>query len=133
MSKPCSAACEALIKPHQWGRLEATVKACVAECGRCGQAVTPETLQAALCRAEVHTSYKAVESLLGRRPELRGGESSVLASIIEGAEGMTDGLDSLGGMMEPEELAAMMTEVQQGSNASMNEHEHGHGLCMHLS
>ena len=65
--KPCSRACEeaGLLIRQDWQALEATVDACIDRCSCLGP-VTAARLQAALCKAHVHTHKKAVQSLLGR-------------------------------------------------------------------
>ena len=67
-SKPCSPVCVPQINARRWtsSNLAPIVKGCIAECGCDGKEVTPEVLQASLCRADLHTRYKSVESLLGR-------------------------------------------------------------------
>ena len=56
-----------------WKALEPTVRACIAECCQDGGSLTPRLLQAALCKAGVHTRKKQVKRKLAvlalrRRP-----------------------------------------------------------------
>ena len=52
----------------------------MAECRKHGR-LDPTSLQAALCRAQVHTRKKTVESMLGRRKE-RGESSAVEVDVV---------------------------------------------------
>ena len=65
--KPCSEACVGLIKQrHDWkNALASTVDECVGVCCSRGQ-LDSASLQVELCKANVHTRKKAVESLLVR-------------------------------------------------------------------
>ena len=80
---PCSHLCEEaglVLDRHNWQALEATVEGCVTECCLNGGSLTAGRLQAALCKAQVHTRKKAVKGWLGRyRKANKANDATMLA------------------------------------------------------